>query len=159
MRPYQVGTAAAIALIAAVAMFDTRSVFRVVPGQAPGDVGASWYPFWAAAVMGVAALGLAYRARLTPPSRDAAFAGRDSVLAVLRLVVPMVLYAASFALLGFYLATGLYMGFFAWYLGRYRIHWIAASAVITPFVIYLMFEVGFKLFLPKSVFYQFGFPF
>jgi hypothetical protein len=52
------------------------------------------------------------------------------------------------------------MGFFAWYLGRYKIHWILATAVITPFLIYLVFEVGFKLLLPKSLLFQLipGFP-
>ena len=161
MRRYQVGTAAAIALIAAVAVFDRRDVFRVVPGQAPGDVGASWYPFWAATIMGLAAVGIAYRALATPQAAEGAFTGRESILAVVRLVIPMVLYAASFSFLGFYLATGLYMGFFAWYLGRYRIQWVATAAVITPLLIYLMFEVGFKLLLPKSVLYQLipGFPF
>ncbi len=159
MRPYQVATAAAIALIAAVAMFDSRGVFSVAPGDSPGDVGASWYPFWAAAVMGVGAIGVGYRALVTPQSAEGVFAGRESVLAVVRLVVAMVAYAGSFAWLGFYLSTGLYMGFFAAYFGRYRWYRSLASAVITPLVIYLMFEVGFKLFLPKSVFYPYGFPF
>ncbi len=159
MRPYQLGTAAAIVLIAAVAMFDSRAVFAPVPGTAPGDVGAGFYPFWAAAVMGLAALGVLYRAASGPQAVAGVFAGRESILAVLRLVIPMVLYAASFAWLGFYIATGLYMGLFAAYLGRYRWYWSVASAVVTPLAIYLMFEVGFKLFLPKSVLYTFGFPF
>ena len=155
------GTAAAIVLIAAVAMFDRRDIFRFIAGNSPGDVGASWYPFWAAAIMGLAAVGIAIRTATTPQPTEGAFAGgRESVLAVVRLVVPMVLYAASFAVLGFYIATGLYMGFFAFYLGRYKIQWIAASAVITPLLIYLMFEVGFKLLLPKSILFQLipGFP-
>jgi len=155
-----VGTAAAIVLIAAVAMFDRRDIFRFIAGNSPGDVGASWYPFWAAGIMGLAAVGIAIRAALSPQPTQAAFAGRESVLSVLRLVIPMVLYAASFAVLGFYIATGLYMGFFAFYLGRYKIQWVVASAVITPFLIYLMFEVGFKLLLPKSLLFQLipGFP-
>ena len=130
------GTAAAIALIAAVAMFDSRAAWSPVRGTAPGDVGASWYPFWTAAVMGLAAVGVAYRA----------------------LVLPMFIYALSFQWLGFYLATGIYMGFFAAYLGRYRFYWIIASAVITPLAIFLLFEVGFRLLLPKSIFYP-GIPF
>ena len=48
--------------------------------------------------------------------------------------------------------------FFAAYLGRYRFYWIIASAVITPLTIFLLFEVGFRLLLPKSIFYP-GIPF
>jgi len=160
VRPYQIGTAAAIVLIAAVALFDRRDIFRFVVGTAPGDVGASWYPFWAAGIMGLAAVGIAIRAATTPQPTEGAFTGRESVLAVVRLVVPMILYAASFSVLGFYIATGVYMGFFAWYLGRYKVHWILTTALVTPLLIYLAFEVGFKLLLPKSFLYQLipGFP-
>jgi hypothetical protein len=153
-----VGTAAAIALIAAVAMFDSRAAFSPVRGTAPGDVGASWYPFWTAAVMGVAAAAAAYRAFVVPQPKEGVFASSESVVAVLNLVIPMLLYAFSFQWLGFYLATGLYMGFFAAYLGRYRFYWIIASAVLTPLAIFVLFEVGFRLLLPKSIFYP-GIPF
>jgi hypothetical protein len=158
LRPYQAGTAAAIVLIAAVAMFDSRAAFNPVRGTAPGDVGASWYPFWTAAVMAIAAAGIAYRAFVVPQQKEGVFASRSSVVAVLNLVIPMLLYAFSFQWLGFYLATGMYMGFFAAYLGRYRFHWIVASAVITPLAIFLIFEVAFRLLLPKSIFYP-GIPF
>ena len=159
MRRYQAGTAAAIVLIAAVAMFDSRKVFVTLEGTSPGDVGPSWYPFWAAAMMGGAALVVAYRALATPQAIAGAFAGRESILSVVKLVVPMVLYAFSFQWLGFYIATGGYMGFFAVFLGRYKWYWSAASAIITPLAIYLLFEVGFKLLLPKSILYKSGFPF
>jgi len=127
-----VGTAAAIFLIAAVAMFDSRAAWSPVRGTAPGDVGASWYPFWTAAVMGLAAAGVAYRALVLPQPKVGVFASRSSVVAVLNLVLPMFLYALSFQCLGFYLATGVYMWFFASYLDRYRFYWVIATAVIAP---------------------------
>lgn len=145
-------------LIAAVAMFDSRNVFTALPGTAPGDVGPSWYPFWAAALMGAAAVGVAFRFATTPQPTEGVFTGRESVLSVLKLVVPMFAYAASFQWLGFYLATGAYMGFFAAYLGRYKWWAIVAATLITPLAIYLLFEVGFRLTLPKSIFYKSGFP-
>jgi len=158
VRPYQVGTAAAIVLIAAAAMFDSRSVFNPAAGTAQGDVGASWYPFWTAAVMGFGALVVGYQALVLPQSKEGVFAGASSVVAVLKLVIPMLLYAISFTWLGFYLATALYMGGFAAYLGRYKWYWSLASAAMTPLAIYLMFELGFRLTLPKSIFYP-GIPF
>jgi len=158
VRPYQVGTAAAIVLIAAVAMFDSRGVFTTLPGTSPGDVGPSWYPFWAAALMGLAAIVVGYRAMVTPQPAQGAFATRESVTSVLKLVLPMFVYAFSFKWLGFYLATVVYMGFFAAYLGRYKWWGILAAAVLTPVAIYLLFEVAFRLILPKSIFYTMGFP-
>ena len=145
-------------MIAAVAMFDSRNVFVTLPGTAPGDVGPSWYPFWAAALMGAAALFVAYRSSAIPQSKGGVFETRESVTSVLKLVIPMFVYALSFRWLGFYLATIVYMGFFAAYLGRYRWWGIAAAALLTPLAIYLVFEVAFRLILPRSIFYMLGFP-
>jgi hypothetical protein len=160
VRPYQVGTAAAIIVIAAVAMFDSRGVFSVDPNTSqPGDVGPSWYPFWSAALMAVAAVWVGLRSATVPQSAESPFAGRESVTSVLKLVIPMAIYAKSFEWLGFYIATGLYMAFFAWYLGRYKWWAILAAGVITPLAVYLLFEVAFRLILPKSFLYDLGFPF
>jgi hypothetical protein len=159
VRPYQVGTAAAIVLIAAVAMFDSRKVFGEQLGSSPGDVGPSWYPFWAAALMAVAAVFIGYRAFVSALPAEGVFTGRESVFAVLKLVLPMIAYAASFQWLGFYLATAAYMGFFSAFLGKYKWYVVVAAAIFTPLAIYLLFEVAFKLLLPKSIFYKSGFPF
>lgn len=171
MRPYQVATAAAIVLIAAVAMFDSVAAFNPSAGTAPGDVGARWYPFWAAAIMGAAALVVAYRAFTTPQGTQGVFAGRESVFAVLKLAVPMLFYATLIGgigwrdgdvkytvipPLGFYITTALYMGGFAWWIGRYRIWWVALILIGFPLVIHAAFEVGFRVSLPKSVFYDQG---
>jgi putative tricarboxylic transport membrane protein len=153
-----VGTAAAIALIAAVAMFDSRKVFGEQLGSSPGDVGPSWYPFWAAALMGAAAIAVGYRAMVTPQPAQGAFATRESVTSVLKLVIPMFVYAFSFTWLGFYLATIAYMAFFAAYLGHYKWWGVLLAATVTPLVMYLLFEVAFRLILPKSIFYALGFP-
>jgi hypothetical protein len=164
-------TAAAIALIAAVAMFDSRAAFSPSQGTAPGDVGSRWYPFWAATIMGIAAVVVAYRSLMTPQAAEGVFAGRESVLAVLKLTVPMIAYAVLIGgvgwqdgditytvipALGFYVATALYMGGFAWWIGRYRIWSVALIAVAFPLVIYLAFEVGFRVNLPKSFLYEIG---
>ena len=167
MRPYQVATAAAIIVIAAVAMFDSRAAFNPSVGTAPGDVGSRWYPFWAAAIMAVASLIVVYRSLVTPQPAEGVFAGRASIIAVLKLAVPMLVYATLIGgiepgdvtllpALGFYIATALYLGFFAAYIGRYRWFWIPVIAVSFPLVIFLAFELGFRVGLPKSFLYDLG---
>ena len=146
-------------LIAAVAMFDSRKVFISLPGTSPGDVGPSWYPFWSAALMGLAAAYVGIRALTRPQPSESPFETRESVTSVLKLIIPMFAYAFSFQYLGFYLATAIYMAFFASYLGKYKWWGVLAAGVVTPMVIYLLFEVAFRLILPKSLLYPLGFPF
>lgn len=153
------GTAAAIILIAAVAMFDSRKVFGAQLGSSPGDVGPSWYPFWSATLMGLAAVYVGLRALTRPQAKESPFETRESVTSVVKLVIPMFVYALSFQWLGFYFATAAYMAFFAWYLGKYKWWAILAAGILTPLAVYLLFEVAFRLILPKSVLYPLGFPF
>jgi putative tricarboxylic transport membrane protein len=164
-------TAAAIVLIAAVAMFDSRAAFSPSAGTSPGDVGARWYPFWAATIMGIASVVVAYRAFTTPQAAEGVFEGARSVFAVLKIAVPMLVYAVliggikwrttdfTYTVIppfGFYLSTALYMGLFALWLGRYKIWWVAAIAAIFPVVIFAIFEIGFRVTLPKSFLYTSG---
>ena len=139
-------------------MFDSRaSALFDTSGRSPGGVGPGFYPFWAAAVMGGAGLLVLVRAWMT---EDAArvFEGREGVLAVAKLVGPMFVATAALSWLGFYLVTCAYMGFFARYIGRYRWPWVALIALAFPTAIYLAFELGFRVRLPKSWLYEFGVP-
>src|SRR5438093_3548732 len=123
VRPYQVATAAAIVVIAAVAMFDSRAAFSPSAGTQSGDVGARWYPFWAATIMGIASVIVGYRALTTPQGAEGAFEGSRRLFAVLKLAVPMLAYALliggvkwrttdfTYAVIprfGFYLSNALY---------------------------------------------------
>jgi len=153
VRRFEVATAAVFVVIAAIAMFDSRRGALIGATSDPGGIGSGFYPFWSAAIMGVAALLLIYRSTATRQSAEGVVASRDGLVAVAKLVVPMVVAAASMLWLGFYLAVGLYMGFFARYIGSYRWPWVGASAISVPLLIYLIFEQGFRMLLPKSILY------
>jgi hypothetical protein len=144
-------------LLAAVAMLDSRAGALVDrTGTEPGGIGAGFYPFWSATLVFVCSAVIAYGAlgdrRVTP----AAFAGRDSVVAVLKLIIPMVAATTALVWLGFYIVSALYMGLFARWLGRYRWPWVAVLTIAMPAAIYATFELGFKVTLPKSFLYNAG---
>jgi len=121
--------------------------------------------------MGVASVIVGYRALTTPQGAEGAFEGSRSLFAVLKLAVPMLAYALliggikwrttdfTYTVIppfGFYLSTALYMGLFAWWLGRYKVWWVGAIAVAFPIVIFAVFELGFRVSLPKSFLYETG---
>jgi putative tricarboxylic transport membrane protein len=97
----------------------------------------------------------AVRARQTAVLYDSA----DQVLEVLKVGGPIVAAVVLLQYVGFYLMTGLYMGLFALWYGRYRWYVALAAAVILPAVIYFAFERGFRISLPKSVLYGDLIPF
>jgi putative tricarboxylic transport membrane protein len=159
LRPYQVATAAVLILIAAVAMFDTRAgALPDATGGAPGGLKGGWYPFWSGALIVLAGAFVAYQALATPQPAEGVFRDRAGVFAVGRLIVPMIIatYLMSDGLLGFYLASGLYMAYFARFTSGYRWVWALAAGIIVPIAIYLAFEIGFRAIFPKSFLYLAG---
>jgi putative tricarboxylic transport membrane protein len=162
VRRFEIATAAVMIAIAAVAMFDSRAGALIdTSGKSPGGIGPGFYPFWASAVVAVAALSILYRAAVAAdrPAGPRLFENREAVVSVAKLVGPMLVVTAALSWLGFYLSCGLYMGFFARYFGRYRWLWVAVIAVAFPAAAYLAFEMGFRVRLPKSALYELGFLF
>jgi hypothetical protein len=160
VRRYQLATALAFVALGVVVMFDTRAGALVDrTGRAPGGIGAGFYPFWSAAVLALGGLIVAYQTLTGRYAAGELFASRDGILAVGKLVAPMVLATAALMWLGLYVVMGLYMAFFARFIGHYRWYWVALIAVAFPVAIYLAFEMGFRVRLPKSIFYVQGLPF
>jgi hypothetical protein len=160
LRRYQVATAAILIVIAAVAMFDTRSgALPDASGGAPGGLKGGWYPFWSAA-LAVVALGIVIVRSVTTPQKGDPFGTREGVLNMLALLLPMVaLVILMDRLLGFYVSGALYLAWFTRMVGRYRWHWVALTAVTIPVALYFVFESFFKVSLPKSIWFAHGLPF
>lgn len=155
MRPYQVATAVAFVVLAAVAMFDSRAGALVDPtGTQPGGIGAGFYPFWSAALVLACAAFVGYRSWRTPQPGTAAFEDRNALFAALKLIIPMLVMTALIIPLGFYIVAALYMGLFARWIGHYRWIWVVAIMVLMPAAIYATFELGFRVSLPKSFLYD-----
>lgn len=160
MRRYQVATAAVLIVIAAVAMFDTRSGALPDPsGNAPGGLRGGWYPFWSAALMAGAAGAVIVGSLRSGPSTGSLFSGAGGVRHMLLLVVPMIIAIVSMVWLGFYLVAALYMAFFMKALGKYRWPWVVGASLLVSVGFFLLFEKGFLVPLPKSIFYSDTIPF
>jgi putative tricarboxylic transport membrane protein len=143
--------------VAAVAMIDSRAGALVdTTGTQPGGIGAGFYPFWSAFVVFVCAGVVGYKSWRSDVVGPAVYEGREGIFAVLKLVVPMIVAVFAILWLGFYVVSGLYMGFFARWIGKYNWVWVAALTVGMPAAIYAAFELGFRVSLPKSFLYSAG---
>ena len=160
MRPYQLATAAVLIGIAAVAMVDSRRGALIDPtGTAPGGIGSGFYPFWSAVLMAAGAAIVIWLTLRTPQPATGVFEGRQGALSVALLIVPMVVAAIAMLWLGFYIVAALYMAFFTRVIGKYGPAWVAGSALVVTAGLYVIFELGFRVALPKSIFQSPAFPF
>lgn len=119
-------------------------------GAGWGDTGPrpGYFPMRIASIVGVCALAIAWQARRTPS--DVLFASWRQLRTVGQLFVPLVVYVALIAWLGIYVSSALFITGFMALAGRYRWMKSLATGVLTSVVLFLVFEVWFKVPLPKG---------
>ena len=78
------------------------------------------------------------------------FVGRAALARVMWMLVPSIVYVVLIKLIGIYVASTLFIAFFMRRLGRYP--WVTTVAVAAGVMVvfFLLFEVWFKLPLPKG---------
>jgi hypothetical protein len=69
---------------------------------------------------------------------------------IARVFVPLLLFVFGIAYLGIYLSSALFMAGFMMTLGRFRWWAIALAVVLVPLVTFWVFEVQFRVPLPKG---------
>jgi len=134
-------------LLGAIVIFDSVRLGAkwAADGPQPG-----YFPFYlgclicaASAINGVMALRLS-------GDRNTAFVGRRQLKLVLSVLIPSAIFAGLVGWLGIYVSAVLYVGLFMRWLGRYAWWKLAAVALGNSVAFYLIFEMWFKVPLPKG---------
>jgi putative tricarboxylic transport membrane protein len=69
---------------------------------------------------------------------------------VLQVIIPSFIFAIAIDYIGIYVAGGLFIAFFMWWLGKYALPKVVMVGVLVPLVLFFMFEVWFLVPLPKG---------
>ena len=118
-------------------------------GPQPG-----YFPFYVGLLICISSIANLIAAFRAPAASDKPFVTRGQLKMVLTVMLPSVVYVALIwnpvFPLGIYEASVLFIAFFMRLLGKYAWPKIAAVSVGVMFVFFLMFEVWFKVPLPKG---------
>jgi putative tricarboxylic transport membrane protein len=154
-RGWEIGITLAFLAVGIVAVAES---FRLGAGYTISGPESGFFPLWTAVPLLICASVCLWQARRIPADRPI-FDDRDEAAEFVKVGVPLAVSLIALPWTGFYLATAAYVGFFsAWY-GRYRWWIVVAATILSPLVFYLVFERGFVVPLPKSIFYRPGIPF
>ena len=132
--------------LAALVMWDSRRLGAQWGFDGPQ---AGYFPFYIALIMFVSALANLIFA-LRPTFKDGTFVEVGQLMLVLKVLVPAAIYVAAIVWTGIYVASTLFIGFFMRWLGKYVWWKVVAVSVATSVVFFLIFEVWFKVPLPKG---------
>ena len=69
---------------------------------------------------------------------------------ILQVLIPSIIFVLAIRYIGIYVAGGLFIAFFMWWLGKYSLPKVVMVGVLVPLALFLMFEVWFLVPLPKG---------
>ena len=134
-------------------------------GAGWGDEGpqSGYFPFYVGSLLCLSALATLAQVAFAEWKRRGQFEGAvherrrqfvswKALRQVLAVLVPAAVYALLIQLLGFYVASALYIAAFMIWLGHYPWWRSAALAVATSAILFAMFEIWFKVPLYKGTF-------
>ena len=151
MRVWEIVVAALFLAFGSLVVWESRRLGSQWGSDGPQ---AGYFPFYIGLFIVISSVANLYAAVTSGEKGKEPFVHWDQLRMILVVLVPSIVYVALIAnpwfSLGIYLASAVFIAFFMRYLGKYGWAKIAAVSVGTVFAFFLMFEIWFKVPLPKG---------
>ena len=145
MRAADLTTAVVLFLLGGIVLADA---IRLGIGWGTDGPKSGFFPFWLAVVMMTTCVAIA--AQATWRRADTSFVTREQLAPVLKVLWPATAMVAATEIVGLYVASALYIGFYMRWIGRHRWATVFALALGIPLVTFLVFERWFLVPMPKG---------
>jgi putative tricarboxylic transport membrane protein len=147
VRTVELVVAALIFAFAIAVLFDSWRL-----GARWGEDGpqAGYFPFYIGLLIMIASGSVFVRALRNPRLGAKRFVGRGQLRLIMMLLVPSILYVALIHVVGIYLASIVFIAFFMIWLGKYSVARSLFVSIGVMVAFFLVFEVWFKVPLPKG---------
>ena len=146
-RTLELTVAALLFIFGAIVIYDS---VRLGARWADDGPQAGYFPFYIGLLICLATAVVFIRALGDKATAAKAFVGRGALRQVMWMLVPSIIYVILIRPIGIYVASTLFVGYFMRWLGRYPWVTTVAVAVGVSAAFFLLFEVWFKLPLPKG---------
>jgi len=133
--------------LGAIVIFDS---VRLGARWAADGPEAGYFPFYLGVIICAASAINMVQALKMQAAKNVTFVEVGQLKLVLSVLIPSAVFAGLVGWLGIYVSAILYVGFFMRWLGKYPWWKLAAVALGNSTVFYLIFEVWFKIPLPKG---------
>jgi len=147
VRSAELGIAAFFLIIGALVVYDS---VRLGIGWADDGPRPGYFPFYLGAIICVSSLINVVRALLVPAAKNKTFVEVGQLRMVLMMLVPTAVYVASVTWIGIYVSSTIFIGLFMRWLGKYAWWKAAAVSIGVSVVFFAIFELWFKVPLPKG---------
>jgi hypothetical protein len=147
VRSAELGVAAFFLIIGALVVYDS---VRLGIGWADDGPRPGYFPFYLGAIICVSSLINVVRALLVPAAKNKTFVEVGQLRMVLMMLVPTAVYVAAVTWIGIYVSSTIFIGLFMRWLGKYAWWKAAVVSIGVSVVFFVIFEIWFKVPLPKG---------
>jgi hypothetical protein len=119
--------------------------WQEVHGPRPG-----YFPFYIGLLICIASVVNVARAFALRGERNKTFVQVGQLKMVLTVLIPTAIYAFLVTWIGIYASSVLFIGFFMRWLGKYAWWKVVVVSLVTVAVFFVVFEIWFKVPLPKG---------
>ncbi|WP_236860989.1 tripartite tricarboxylate transporter TctB family protein [Brevirhabdus pacifica] len=122
-----------------------------ISGEGPG--GGAW-PFWLSAIMLICTVMIFYKGvrRLSPPSQsDEPVLDAEGRKMLLQVFGGIFVFVALVGIFSMYVAMGMFLFYYLWFLGRHTLRLSLTLTVVTPVIFFFFFEALMRITLPKGM--------
>ena len=147
VRTAEIATAGGFLAIGAIVIFDS---LRLGMGWKEDGPQAGYFPFYIGAIICISALVNLAAALVAALKKNPAFVEVGQLKLVLSVLLPTAVYAGLIGWIGIYVASALFVALFMRWLGKYPWWKVGAVSIGNSVVFFVIFEVWFKIPLPKG---------
>jgi hypothetical protein len=147
LRALEVGVGLILIVIGIVVAIDSE---RIGAGWAEDGPQAGYFPFYIGIALSLAGGSVLQNVFRLWKAHDKPFASHEQLKQVSSVLFPTIVYVAAIYALGIYAASALFIGWFMRTHGKFSAVKLVPVSVGVPVMLFLMFEVWFKVPLPKG---------
>jgi hypothetical protein len=124
--------------------------YKLGAGWSPNGPESGYFPFYIGALILLSSTITLLIALFAKSPDRTPFVESEQFKRVLQVIVPSFIFAIAIDYIGIYVAGGLFIAFFMWWLGKYPLPKVVVVSVLVPLAVFLVFEMWFLVPLPKG---------
>jgi putative tricarboxylic transport membrane protein len=147
---YRIMDAIVAAILMAVGAVVMVSSYKLGAGWSSTGPESGYFPFYVGVLILLSST-ITLLVTLLGRSPDRApFVEPEQFRRVLQVLIPSFIFVMAIRYIGIYVAGGLFIACFMWWLGKYPLRKVAIVSLLVPLALFVLFEVWFLVPLPKG---------
>ncbi len=124
--------------------------YQLGAGWSPSGPESGYFPFYIGALILLSSTATLLVTLFTKRPDRTPFVEPERFKRVLQVLIPSFIFAFAIDYIGIYVAGGLFIACFMWWLGKYRLPKVVMVSVLVPLILFVVFEIWFLVPLPKG---------